>query len=95
MEGNFIKWSTSEWRLTRMETTINDRNQICLPQTETLMFPGLRNFDRSKHLCKQFHGSVVVIKDKMQSDYLNDLWWKTVGGKVSPYGNNITQHSLP
>ena len=56
-------------------------------QSATLVFPGLRNFESSEHLCKQFHGSVAVIKNKIHSDYLNDLWWKVVGGKVSPYGS--------
>ena len=69
-----------------METTIKDRDQICKTQSATVMFPGLRNFERSEHLCKQFHGNVVVIKSKIHSDYLNDLWWEVVGGKVSPYG---------
>ena len=70
-----------------METTIKDHDQICKTQSATVMFPGLRDFERSKHLCKQFHGSVVVIKNKIHSDYLNNLWWKVVGGKVSPYGS--------
>ena len=89
MEGTLIKWSTTEWELTKMETVYMDHDQICRPQSEILMFPGLRNFHRSKHLCKQFHGSVVVIKNKTQSDYLNELWWKMVGGKISPYGRNL------
>ena len=87
LEGTFINWSTSEWNLTNMETTIKDHDQICKTQSATVMFPGLRDFERSKHLCKQFHGSVVVIKNKIHSDYLNNLWWKVVGGKVSPYGS--------
>ena len=69
-----------------MESTIVDHDQICRPQSETIMIPGLRDFKSSKHLCKQFRGSIVVIKNKTQSDFLNDLWWKMVGNKVSPYG---------
>ena len=69
-----------------MKSAVMNRDEICSPQSETLMFPGLRNFKRSTHLCKQFHGSVVVIQNKTQSDYLNDQWWKMNGGTVSPYG---------
>ena len=84
--GNFLKWSATEWELTKMESTIVDHDQICRPQSETIMIPGLRDFKSSKHLCKQFRGSIVVIKNKTQSDFLNDLWWKMVGNEVSPYG---------
>ena len=89
-EGSFIQWSTTEWELTMMKSTLKDRDQICRPQSETLIFPGLRNFKRSKHLCKQFQGSIVVIKNKTQSDFLNDLWWKRIGGTVSPFGSCLS-----
>ena len=69
-----------------MKSTTMDHDQICRAKSETLMFPGVRDFKSATHLCKQFHGSIVVIKNKTQSDFLNDLWWKMVGNKVSPYG---------
>ena len=57
-------------------------------RSETVVFPGLRNFEASQALCKKFHGSAVVIKNKAQSDRLNDQWWDTVGRPmgVSSYG---------
>ena len=88
--GTFLKWSATEWELTKMESTIVDHDQICRPQSETIMIPGLRDFKSSKHLCKQFRGSIVVIKNKTQSDFLNDLWWKMIGNKVSPYGIKLS-----
>ena len=72
--------------MTKMISTTMDHDQICRTKSETLMFPGVRDFKSATHLCKQFHGSIVVIKNKTQSDFLNDLWWKMVGNKVSPYG---------
>ena len=87
MEGTFVKWSTTEWELTKMKLTFLNHDQICRVQSKTLIFPGLRSFKGAKQLCRQFHGSVVVIKNKTQSDYLNDQWWRMFPGwTVSPFG---------
>ena len=57
-------------------------------RSETVVFPALRNFEESLALCKKFHGSHVVIKNKAQSDRLNEQWWDLVGIPmgVSPWG---------
>ena len=57
-------------------------------RSETVIFPALRNFEKSLALCKKFHGSHVVIKNKAQSDRLNEQWWDLVGLPmgVSPWG---------
>ena len=90
VEGNFIKWShlMRDWEWANMKSVEIGADEFFERRSETVVFPGLRTFEASRALCKKFHGSAVVIKNKAQSDHLNQQWWDTVGGPmgVSSYG---------
>ena len=61
-----------------------DADEFCQPsfQPDTILFPGPRNFEEAKKLCNQFHGSIAVVKNKEQSDYITKQWW----GKIQSMG---------
>ena len=67
-----------------MESKMMDADVFCRPpfEPDTVLFPGPRNFGEAKVLCHQFHGSIAVVKNKEQSDYITQQWW----GKIQSMG---------
>ena len=61
-----------------MDSKMMDADVFCRPpfQPDTVLFPGPRNFESAKALCRQFHGSLAVVKDKKQSDHITAQWWE-------------------
>ena len=88
MEGNFIRWSNVKWDLLKMESKEMSTDDFCRPpKPVNLMFPGLRDFPSVILMCKKFHGSVAVIKDKTLSDDLGGQWWNKINSMGGdPYG---------
>lgn len=60
-----------------MESMLMDADVFCQPpfQPDTILFPGPRSFVSAKALCRQFHGSIAVVKDKGHSDHITEQWW--------------------
>ena len=85
MEGNFIKWSNVKWDFVRMVSDEMSTDDFCRPpKPVNLLFPGKRNFPSVISMCKKFHGSVTVMKDKGLSDEIGRQWWE----KINPMGGD-------
>ena len=90
VEGNFIKWSNVGWKLKNMEATIIDADEFCHPpfKSDTILFPGPRDFESVNALCSKFHGTMALIRDKTDADYIISQWWAKVNNTGGPEKGN-------
>jgi hypothetical protein len=87
IEGNVVRWSTSEWQLENMVKEDLAFEHICKPPNlGNLLFPTLRNMSSSVLLCKRMNSNITVIKSKSTQDDLTRQFWDRVGEKVAPEG---------